>query len=68
MPGCVEAREPDTSRRSRSRLLLDACGFPPDQLHVVTGAAAPSATPVDHDDVAMITFTGSPDVGWGIKA
>jgi acyl-CoA reductase-like NAD-dependent aldehyde dehydrogenase len=23
---------------------------------------------VDHADVAMITFTGSPDVGWGIRA
>ena len=23
---------------------------------------------VDHDDIAMITFTGSPEVGWGIKA
>ena len=23
---------------------------------------------VDHPDVAMITFTGSPDVGWGIRA
>ena len=22
---------------------------------------------VDHDDVAYITFTGSPEVGWGIK-
>ena len=22
---------------------------------------------VDHDDVALITFTGSPEVGWGIK-
>ena len=22
---------------------------------------------VDHPDVAMITFTGSPDVGWGIR-
>ena len=23
---------------------------------------------VDHDDIALITFTGSPDVGWGIRA
>jgi acyl-CoA reductase-like NAD-dependent aldehyde dehydrogenase len=23
---------------------------------------------VDHDDVALITFTGSPEVGWGIRA
>ena len=23
---------------------------------------------VDHPDIAMITFTGSPEVGWGIRA
>jgi acyl-CoA reductase-like NAD-dependent aldehyde dehydrogenase len=52
-----------------ARLLLDECGLPPEQLHVVTGGGGSVGNAiVDHDDVAMITFTGSPEVGWGIKA
>ncbi len=50
-------------------LLIDECGLPPGQLNVVTGSGATVGNAlVDHPDVAMITFTGSPDVGWGIKA
>jgi acyl-CoA reductase-like NAD-dependent aldehyde dehydrogenase len=52
-----------------ARLLLDECGLPPDHLHVVTGGGGTVGNAlVDHDGIAMITFTGSPDVGWGIKA
>jgi acyl-CoA reductase-like NAD-dependent aldehyde dehydrogenase len=52
-----------------ARLLLDDCGLPPEWLHVVTGGGGTVGNAlVDHDDVAMITFTGSPEVGWGIKA
>jgi acyl-CoA reductase-like NAD-dependent aldehyde dehydrogenase len=52
-----------------ANLLLDECGLPADQLHVVTGGGGTVGNAiVDHEDVAMITFTGSPDVGWGIKA
>jgi acyl-CoA reductase-like NAD-dependent aldehyde dehydrogenase len=52
-----------------ARLLLDECGLPADRLHVVTGGGGSVGNAlVDHDDIAMITFTGSPDVGWGIKA
>src|SRR5207248_3622216 len=51
-----------------ARLLLDECGLPPDQLHVVTGGGGTVGNAlVDHHDIAMITFTGSPDVGWGIR-
>ena len=52
-----------------AELLLDHCGLPPGHLNVVTGSGASVGNAlVDHDDVAMITFTGSPEVGWGIKA
>jgi acyl-CoA reductase-like NAD-dependent aldehyde dehydrogenase len=50
-------------------LLLNECGLPAGHLNVVTGSGAKVGDPlVDHDDVAMITFTGSPDVGWSIRA
>ncbi len=49
-------------------LLIDGCGLPPGWLNVVTGSGGAVGNPlVDHPDVAMITFTGSPDVGWGIR-
>lgn len=50
-------------------LLLDECGLPPGYLHVVPGGGETVGNAiVDHPDVAMITFTGSPDVGWGIRS
>ena len=50
-------------------LLIDECGLPAEQLSVVTGGGGTVGNAlVDHPDVAMITFTGSPDVGWGIRA
>jgi acyl-CoA reductase-like NAD-dependent aldehyde dehydrogenase len=52
-----------------AELLLDRCGLPASWLHVVTGAGSEVGQAlVDHPDVAMITFTGSPEVGWGIRA
>src|SRR4051812_16445973 len=49
--------------------LIDECGLPAEQLSVVTGGGGSVGNAlVDHPDVAMITFTGSPDVGWGIRA
>ncbi|MFA9432769.1 aldehyde dehydrogenase family protein [Egicoccus sp. AB-alg2] len=52
-----------------AELLIDRCGLPASWLHVVTGHGSEvGAALVDHDDVAMITFTGSPPVGWGIRA
>ena len=50
-------------------LLIDDCGLPVEWLHVVTGGGSTVGNAlVEHDDVALITFTGSPDVGWAIRA
>ncbi len=52
-----------------ARLLLEECGLPAGYLHVVTGSGSVVGNAiVDHDDVALITFTGSPEVGWSIRA
>lgn len=48
-------------------LLLDECGLPPGWLNVVPCSGATANHLVEHPDVAMITFTGSPEVGWGIR-
>jgi acyl-CoA reductase-like NAD-dependent aldehyde dehydrogenase len=51
-----------------AHLLLDECGLPPGWLNVVTGSGGAVGDPlVLHDGVAMITFTGSPPVGWAIR-
>jgi len=52
-----------------ARLLLDECGLPPGYLQVVTGPGSTVGNAlVDSDAVALITFTGSPEVGWAIRA
>jgi acyl-CoA reductase-like NAD-dependent aldehyde dehydrogenase len=52
-----------------ARLLVDDCGLPPAWLHVVTGGGGSVGNAlVEHPDVAYISFTGSPPVGWGIRA
>lgn len=52
-----------------AELLIDECGLPADQLHVVTGGGGTVGNAlVDHPDIALITFTGSPPVGWSIRA
>ena len=49
-------------------VLLDECELPPGWLNVVTGGGGSVGNAlVDHEDIAYITFTGSPEVGWGIK-
>ena len=49
-----------------AELLIDECGLPAEQLSVVTGGGGTVGNAiVDHPDVAFITFTGSPEVGWG---
>ncbi len=50
------------------RVLLDEAGLPDGWLNVVTCSGRVANHLVTHDDVAMITFTGSPPVGWGIRA
>jgi acyl-CoA reductase-like NAD-dependent aldehyde dehydrogenase len=49
--------------------LLAECGLPDGFLTVTVGAGSVVGDAlVNHDAIAMITFTGSPDVGWGIRA
>jgi acyl-CoA reductase-like NAD-dependent aldehyde dehydrogenase len=50
-------------------LLLEECGLPIGWLSVTPGGGATIGNAlVEHDDIAMITFTGSPEVGWDIRA
>jgi acyl-CoA reductase-like NAD-dependent aldehyde dehydrogenase len=52
-----------------AELLLDECGLPAGHLNVVTGSGGSVGNAiVDDPDIALITFTGSPEVGWGIRA
>ncbi|MDG2427537.1 MAG: aldehyde dehydrogenase family protein [Acidimicrobiales bacterium] len=51
-----------------AEVLLEECGLAPGWLNVVTCPGRTAAHLVQHDDVAMITFTGSPPVGWDIRA
>jgi acyl-CoA reductase-like NAD-dependent aldehyde dehydrogenase len=51
-----------------AELLLDECGLPGGWLNVVTGSGGDVGNAiVDHPDIALITFTGSPSVGWDIR-
>jgi acyl-CoA reductase-like NAD-dependent aldehyde dehydrogenase len=70
--GCAVVLKPATqtpfSAIALAELLLDECGLPPGWLNVVTGKSSVVGNAlVDHDDVAMLTFTGSPEVGWSIR-
>lgn len=52
-----------------AEMLVDECGLPSDLLQVVTGSGGEVGNAiVDHPDVALVTFTGSPEVGWAIRA
>ncbi len=51
-----------------ANLLLDEAGLPPGWLSVVTGkGSVVGEALVQHPGIAMITFTGSPEVGWDIR-
>ena len=50
-------------------ILMDECGLPAGWINVVTGSGGTVGDPlVEHPDVAVVTFTGSPEVGWAIAA
>ena len=50
------------------RLLVEECGLPAALLHVLPGPAGTVGRRiVEHPDIAMITFTGSGEVGWSIR-
>ena len=48
--------------------LFEDAGLPPGWINVVPCAGSVAQHLVEHPDVAMITFTGSRDVGWAIRA
>ena len=70
--GCPVVLKPASatplSALALASLLLDECGLPPGWLNVVTCSGATAEHLVTHPEVALITFTGSPPVGWGIVA
>lgn len=50
-------------------MLIEECGLPAGHINVVTGSGATVGNAiVEHPDIAMLTFTGSPEVGWDIRA
>lgn len=49
-------------------LLVNRCGLPPEWISVVTCSSEIANHLVTHPDVSLITFTGSPEVGWSIRA
>jgi acyl-CoA reductase-like NAD-dependent aldehyde dehydrogenase len=71
--GCAVVLKPASqtpfSGMKLAELLLDRCGLPAGWLHTITGSGSEIGSAlVDHDDIAMITFTGSPEVGWDIRS
>jgi acyl-CoA reductase-like NAD-dependent aldehyde dehydrogenase len=71
--GCPVVLKPASqtplSALALAHLLLDECGLPPGLLNVVTGGGSTAGNAlVDHPDVPYLTFTGSGEVGWGIRA
>ena len=57
---CSSRPRPRRSPRSRIARLFEECGLPPGWLNVVTCGGSVANHLVEHPDVAMITFTGSP--------
>ena len=49
-------------------LLIDECGLPGELLSFVPCPGAVAARLSENDDVAMISFTGSPGIGWSIRS
>jgi acyl-CoA reductase-like NAD-dependent aldehyde dehydrogenase len=71
--GCAVVLKPASQTPFSSillaRMLIEECGLPAEWLSVVTGGGSTVGNAiVDHPDIALVTFTGSPDVGWGIRA
>ena len=66
--GIPPAHLPELGRVRLVHALLDDAGLPPGFLSVVIGGGGSVGNAiVDHPDVPMISFTGSPPVGWGIR-
>lgn len=69
--GCPVVLKPASSTPlsalALAEMLANECGLPDGWLNVVTCKGATANHLVEHPDVAMVTFTGSPAVGWGIR-
>jgi acyl-CoA reductase-like NAD-dependent aldehyde dehydrogenase len=69
--GCPVVLKPASATPLSALLLartLTEAGLPPGALSVVIGGGGSVGNAiVDHPDVPMISFTGSPPVGWGIR-
>ncbi|MCA1692215.1 MAG: aldehyde dehydrogenase family protein [Actinobacteria bacterium] len=71
--GCPVVLKPASqtplSALALAELLLDDCGLPAGYLSVVTGGGGTVGKAlVGHPDVAYLSFTGSGEVGWELKA
>jgi acyl-CoA reductase-like NAD-dependent aldehyde dehydrogenase len=71
--GCPVVLKPASqtpfSSLALAQMLVEECGLPAEYLHVVTGGGGTVGNAiVDHPDIALITFTGSPEVGWSIRS
>jgi acyl-CoA reductase-like NAD-dependent aldehyde dehydrogenase len=49
------------------RMLVEA-GWPPEAVAVLPCSTAVAAPLVEDDRIELLTFTGSPEVGWGLKS
>lgn len=69
--GCPVVLKPASatplSALALAQMLVEECGLPDGWLNVVTCKGSVANHLVEHPDIAMITFTGSPPVGWGIR-
>ena len=69
--GCPVVLKPASatplSSLALAQMIVEECGLPHGWLNVVTCKGSVADRLVEHPDVAMITFTGSPPVGWGIR-
>lgn len=61
------AKDTPLSALELAALLLDECGLPGGWLQVLPCDNDVASVLVEHEDVALITFTGSPRVGWMLK-
>ncbi len=69
--GCPVVLKPASSTpltALRIARLFEEAGLPPGWLNVIPASGKVASHLVTHEDVAMITFTGSPEVGWDIRA
>ncbi|MEP0827405.1 MAG: aldehyde dehydrogenase family protein [bacterium] len=47
--------------------LIEKSGYPPQAISILPGSSKDAAPLIDDERVKLITFTGSPEVGWWIK-